>query len=502
MQRDIETLDRHSVAAVDLGSNSFHMIVARARSGDVMVLDRLREMVQLAAGLDSSRRLSHDAQLRALDCLRRFGQRVMYMAPERVRAVGTNTFRSAHDAQDFLIRAEAALGHPIETISGIEEARLIYQGVVHGLASPAGRKLVVDIGGGSTELIAGESFDAVLMESLYLGCVSMSRTYFSDGEITSHRWKRAELAAHQEFESVQARYRDFAWEEALGASGTVRAIQAVVRNAGWSRDGITPEALRRLRDAILKTGTIRKLRFNGLRSARRGVFPGGLVVLMAAFDSLGIEHLRSADGALREGLLYDLLGRIREADVRSQTVASLSDRYHVDRIQADRIRTTALDFLEQAARGWELDFREARLMVSWAAQLHEIGLDIAHHHYHKHGEYIIANSDLLGFSREEQKLLATLVRAHRRKFPVSVFKGLPAQQILSAKRLAILLRLSALLHRSRVSVPMPEPRLRAEEKRVTLEFPAGWLRLHPLTGADLDEETAYLRSCGYTLRCS
>ncbi len=502
MQRDIETLDRHSVAAVDLGSNSFHMIVARARSGDVMVLDRLREMVQLAAGLDSSRRLSPDAQLRALDCLRRFGQRVMYMAPERVRAVGTNTFRSAHDAQDFLIRAEAALGHPIETISGIEEARLIYQGVVHGLASPAGRKLVVDIGGGSTELIAGESFDAVLMESLYLGCVSMSRTYFSDGEITSHRWKRAELAAHQEFESVQARYRDFAWEEALGASGTVRAIQAVVRNAGWSRDGITPEALRRLRDAILKTGTIRKLRFNGLRSARRGVFPGGLVVLMAAFDSLGIEHLRSADGALREGLLYDLLGRIREADVRSQTVASLSDRYHVDRIQADRIRTTALDFLEQAARGWELDFREARLMVSWAAQLHEIGLDIAHHHYHKHGEYIIANSDLLGFSREEQKLLATLVRAHRRKFPVSVFKGLPAQQILSAKRLAILLRLSALLHRSRVSVPMPEPRLRAEEKRVTLEFPAGWLRLHPLTGADLDEETAYLRSCGYSLRCS
>ncbi len=502
MQRDIETLDRHSVAAVDLGSNSFHMIVARARSGDVMVLDRLREMVQLAAGLDSSRRLSHDAQLRALDCLRRFGQRVMYMAPERVRAVGTNTFRSAHDAQDFLIRAEAALGHPIETISGIEEARLIYQGVVHGLASPAGRKLVVDIGGGSTELIAGESFDAVLMESLYLGCVSMSRTYFSDGEITSHRWKRAELAAHQEFESVQARYRDFAWEEALGASGTVRAIQAVVRNAGWSRDGITPEALRRLRDAILKTGTIRKLRFNGLRSARRGVFPGGLVVLMAAFDSLGIEHLRSADGALREGLLYDLLGRIREADVRSQTVASLSARYHVDRKQADRIRTTALDFLEQAARGWELDFREARLMVSWAAQLHEIGLDIAHHHYHKHGEYIIANSDLLGFSREEQKLLATLVRAHRRKFPVSVFKGLPAQQILSAKRLAILLRLSALLHRSRVSVPMPEPRLRAEEKRVTLEFPAGWLRLHPLTGADLDEETAYLRSCGYTLRCS
>ncbi len=187
MQRNIETLDRHSVAAVDLGSNSFHMIVARARSGDVLVLDRLREMVQLAAGLDSSRRLSRDAQLRALDCLRRFGQRVMYMAPERVRAVGTNTFRSAHDAQEFLVQAEAALGHPIETISGIEETRLIYQGVVHGLASPAGRKLVVDIGGGSTELIAGESFDAVRMESLYLGCVSMSRTYFNDGEITSRR---------------------------------------------------------------------------------------------------------------------------------------------------------------------------------------------------------------------------------------------------------------------------------------------------------------------------
>ena len=196
------------------------------------------------------------------------------------------------------------------------------------------------------------------------------------------------------------------------------------------------------------------------------------------------------------------MGRIREEDVRGQTVDSLSERYHVDRPQAERIRTTALDFLEQTDRGWELDYREARLMVSWAAQLHEIGLDIAHHHYHKHGEYIIANSDLLGFSREEQKLLATLVRAHRRKFPVSVFKRLPAQQIHSAERLAILLRLSALLHRSRVSIPMPEPRLRAEEKRVTLEFPAGWLRQHPLTGADLDEERAYLRSGGYTLRCS
>lgn len=502
MQRNLETLDRHSVAAVDLGSNSFHMIVARARAGDVMVLDRLREMVQLAAGLDSARRLSREAQLRALECLRRFGQRVMYMAPERVRAVGTNTFRHAHDAQDFLIQAEAALGHPIETISGIEEARLIYQGVVHGLANPVGRKLVVDIGGGSTELIAGESFDAVRMESLYLGCVSMSRTYFGDGKVTSERWKRAELAAHQEFESVQTLYQNFAWEEALGASGTVRAIQAVVRNAGWSRDGITPEALRRLRDAVIKTGTASKLRFNGLRRARRGVFPGGLVVLMAAFDALGIEQLRSADGALREGLLYDLLGRIRDEDVRSQTVDSLSERYHVDRPQAERIRTTALDFLDQTARSWELDSREARLLLSWAAQLHEIGLDIAHAHYHKHGEYIIAHSDLLGFSREEQKLLATLVLAHRRKFPVSVFKALPAHQRPSAERLAILLRLAALLRRSRVSIPLPEPRLRAHEKRVTLEFPAGWLRRHPLTGADLDEETAYLRSSGYKLRSS
>ncbi len=356
----------------------------------------------------------------------------------------------------------------LETISGIEDARLIYEGVVHGLARPAGRKLVVD----------------------------------SDGEITSRRWKQAELAAHQEFETVPARYRDFAWEEAMGASGAVRAIQAVVRNAGWSRDGITPEALRRLRDAILKTGTIGELRFDGLRSARRRVFPGGLAVLMAAIDLLVIEHMRSADGALREGLLYDLMGRIREQDARSQTVASLTERYHLDRSQAERIRTTALDFLEQTSQSWELDYREARLMVSWAAQLHEIGLDIAHHHYHKHGEYIIAQSDLLGFSREEQKLLATLVRAHRRKFPVSVFKGLPAQQILSAERLTILLRLSAVLHRSRVSAPTPEPRLRAEEKRATLEFPAGWLRRHPLTGADLDEETAYLRSGGFTLRFS
>ena len=490
------------IAAVDLGSNSFHLLVARPNSGEMVVVDRLREMVQLAAGLDKQRRLGEEAKQRALDCLRRFGQRIAHMPRETVRAVGTNTLRVAREAGDFLAEAESALGHPIETISGIEEARLIYLGVAHSLPDPAARRLVLDIGGGSTEMIVGESFRPIRMESIYIGCVTLSRKYFGTGEIDAGRWERAELAALRELEALQAGYRQLGWEQAVGASGTVRAVHQVVHAAGWSKQGITAKSLRKVRDALLKAGDVDRVTLEGLNPARRAVFPGGVVLLHAAFEALGIERLQRADGALREGLLYDLIGRITAEDVRSRSVSALADRYHVDRAQAGRVQSTALMLLDKVASSWSLEDPEQGRMLAWAAELHEIGLDIAHQHYHKHGEYVVAQSDLFGFSREEQRALATLVRAHRRKFPAAIVKQLPRRRARVVERLAILLRLAVALHRSRGPATVPEPEVSAAKRTLELRFQPGWLEDRPLTRADLDQEKEWLSAIGVELSAS
>lgn len=489
-----------TVAAVDLGSNSFHLIVARPTPGELLVLDKFREMVQLASGLDESKRLTKDAQARALDCLRRFGQRLRRLPAHAVRAVGTNTLRTAKNARGFLAKAEEALGHPIETVSGIEEARLIYLGVVQSLTDPAGRRLVLDIGGGSTELIIGEGLEPLELASLSLGCVTMSQAFFGDGEINTTRWRQAELAALRQVEPLQTRFRSTAWKEAVGASGTIRAANAVVRAEGWSEEGITPRALQRMRDSALKAGRIDRWRPRGLNPGRRSVFPGGVVMLCAAFEALGIERMWPAEGALREGLLADLLARIRGDDVRSLSVAALADRFRVDLKQAARVEQTALLLLAQVSEDWVLASRESRHLLSWAATLHEIGLDLAHQQYHKHGAYLIAESDLIGFSREEQRVLAAVVRAHRRKFPVSAMEALPRQRRRQAERLAIMLRLAVILHRSRGEGPIAEPKFEVDGKSLKLRFRDRWLDDRPLRGADLQEEKAYLSAAGYRLK--
>jgi exopolyphosphatase/guanosine-5'-triphosphate,3'-diphosphate pyrophosphatase len=487
------------VAAVDLGSNSFHMIVARLQNGELNVIDRMREMVRLAAGLDKKRRITAEARERALGCLERFGQRLRDMPPGSVRAVGTNTLRSARDSEDFLQAAEQALGHTIEIISGVEEARLIYLGVARSLADDTGRRLVMDIGGGSTELIVGERFKPIHMDSLYMGCVSMSREFFADGTITRKRINRADIAARMELEPVEAIYRGMGWTEAIGASGTIRAVAAVVHLARWADGVITAASLDRLVDALATAGHVDKLTLPGLDPERAPVFPGGAIILRAAFDALGIDKMQVADGALREGLLYDLLGRIRHEDVRSNSVNALATRYHVDAAQAQRVRDTALQCLDQTAETWGLAEEWPEQMLAWAAQLHEIGLDIAHSKYHKHGAYVVENTDLLGFSRQEQKLLAALVRGHRRKLPVTVIRTFPGKLFAAVQYLTVLLRLSVLLHRSRSPDPVADFTLQARKDGLVVEFPAGWLEAHPLTRADLEEEAVFLAAAGFSL---
>lgn len=489
-----------TIAAVDLGSNSFHMIVAQRDNGELKIVDRLREPVRLAGGLDAKQRLTEEAQSRALACLERFGQRVRSLAPGAVRAVGTNTLRKARNGAGFIARAQAALGHPIEIISGVEEARIIYLGVANSLAGNGGRRLVVDIGGGSTELIVGEGFEPLHLESLYMGCVGMSRLYFPNGRIKKDGMRGAELAAALELQPVEESFRNLGWNAVTGASGTVRAVRDVVVAAGWSESGITPESLQMLRAAMLDSGDVASLKLKGLADDRRPVFPGGVAILIAVFEALGIERMLVADGALREGLLYDLLGRIRHEDVRERAVDAVAARFHVDTSHGRQVEHTARRLLAQVADAWALQDEGAAQMLAWAARLHEIGLVIAHSQYHKHGAYLLANSDLPGFSRRDQALLAVLVRGHRRKLRLSEFEAVPEWLRQSALRLCVLLRLAVLLHRSRSQLQLPPVTLTVTKSGLHLHFPAGWLDDHPLTRADLELEAGYLKASRFKLR--
>jgi len=473
------------------------MVLGRVVDGQSIITDQLKEMVQLGAGLDQDRILSDASQERALACITRFGQRTATLPAENVRAVGTNTLRVARNGERFLERAQQALGHPIEIISGIEEARLIYSGVLRDRLVKDERLFVVDIGGGSTELIIGEGGKPLDLESLYMGSITMMQRHFDDGKINAKRFRRAEVTALQELERVQGRFRRLGWRASVGASGTVRAIARVLRESGWGGDSIAREPLGKLRAAVIDAGSLERLAFKGLNRTRATVFPGGLAILSAIFETLDVDVMQVSKSALREGLLNDLLGRALRRDVRSTTVNLLMDRYHVDQQQAQRVEKTVLQLLSQVTTAWNLPPVRSHELCSWAARLHEIGLDVAHSHYHKHGAYLITHGDMPGFSRQEQRLLATLVRAHRRKFPSGLWKDLQSNDRV-VEHLAVLLRLAAMLHRSRTEIG--EVTLVPGRRSLEVRFAPGWLEQHPLTYADLVEEAELLRAGGFELK--
>lgn len=488
------------LAAVDLGSNSFHMVVARHSHGQLVIIDRLREMVRLAAGVAENGRIDKDVSARAIACLERFGQRLRDMHADSVRVVGTNALRLAHRKQVFLERAREALGHPIEIISGMEEARLIYAGVAHSMPNETGKRLVVDIGGGSTELIIGEAVTPLELESLQMGCVSLSERFFRDGKISAKRMERARLAARMELEPVQAAFRRRGWEHAAGSSGTVRAIGDAIRVLDPQALTITAAGLARAIEYSVEAGHTRELNLEPITEDRRPVFPGGLAILAEVFSVLDVKEMQIADGAMREGLLYDMLGRYKREDARERTVRAMQQRYHVDTEQAERVEATARDFLDQTRETWKLEEPLAHLALKWAARLHEIGLDVSHSGYHRHGAYLLENADMPGFPREEQRLLARLVGAHRRKFTLDRVEELVPPWDRSAVQLIVLLRLAVLLHRGRSTTALPAIELAATPKSLEVRFPARWLKDHPLTAADLQQEVDYLRASGFRLR--
>jgi len=487
------------IAAVDLGTNSFHLIVAAIHHGEIVVIDRLRETVRLGAGLDDNKQLVDETQGRALACLERFGQRLRRLPRGSVRAVGTNTLRLARNAREFLALAEEKLGHSIEIIAGREEARLIYLGVAHGLEAGTEKRLVVDIGGGSTEIISGCGFEPTHRESLHVGCVNLSVSRFANGHIKRKLMRAAELDAELAIQPVARMFRRTGWERVIGCSGTIRSIAAVAQGQGWCTHGIDRTALEKLREAMLEAGHIDKLVFPGLAEDRRPILPGGVAVLWAVFDLLEIQRMDVSDQALREGVLYDLIGRIHHSDVRHRTIQSLLTRWGVDIEHAERVRGTADFLLQQVAQAWQLEDETSKETLAWGALLHEVGLSISHNQYHKHGAYVVGNADLSGFSKPEQEIVAVLVRAHRRKMPDAAFSSLPKSARKPARYLCVLLRLAALLHRNRTDTDLSGLELTADGDTLKLKFPEGWLDKRALTVADLEQEVDYLKAAGIAL---
>ncbi len=487
------------LAAIDLGSNSFHLVVARIEDGHVHILDSLKEMVRLGGGLDKNGRLTEEARVRALACLDRFAERVQNLPQGSVAAVGTNTLRQAKNSRQFLQSASEVLGHPISIIGGREEARLIYLGVSHSLVAEGGKRFVMDIGGGSTELIIGEGFEPLHLSSLEMGCVSLSRTFFKNGRLCKKNWENANIAAHMELRPVRRHFRKVGWVSATGASGTIRAAGSIVKALGLASYHITMDSLYEIRTRMIAAGHLKDLNLPGLDSDRQPVFAGGLAILIATFEALKIEKMQVSEGALREGLLYERLGRIRSEDTRLKTVSSVQQRFQISQKHARRVSLTSHRLLTDCEKAWNLRLEDAE-RLHWASSLHEIGLAVSLSGYQKHGAYLLSKADLPGFSLEEQDWMSVLVRCHRKKISKKFFSGLPPKDQKTALRLAILLRIAALLHRSRKDETAIMEKVEAGESSLTLHFARYELINHPLQRVSLEQEARYLKNVDFDLR--
>ncbi|MEQ1742623.1 MAG: exopolyphosphatase [Candidatus Nitrotoga sp.] len=481
-----------TIAAVDLGSNSFRLQVARVVEDQIYPLDSLRETVRLAAGLTPENCLDDESQLRALACLKRFGERLRGLPSHAVRVVGTNTFRLAKNASAFLENAEDALGFPIEIIAGREEARLIYLGVAHCMPPSHNHRLVVDIGGGSTECVIGEGLEPLRMESLYMGCVSYSKRFFGDGKITKDAMQQAELAARMELQTLRFEFSSVNWQESIGSSGTARALADLLKQNDWSKEGITAEGLAKLRSMLLKAGECKRLGTLGLKPDRIPVLPGGFAIMSAIFTELNIQYMSIASAALKEGVLYDLLGRLHHQDIRDVTVSQFMRRYHIDPLQAKRVEDLSLSLFKQVEQGSDVDVEAEQQQLQWVARLHEIGISIAHSGYHKHAAYILENADMPGFSKMEQFQLGLQVRAQRGSLS-NVQKLSGTIQDWTA---ILALRLAVLFCRSRTDVLLPKMQLKRSGNEYRIKLDEKWIAQNPLTENALQAEIKEWKAVG------
>jgi len=489
---------KRQLAAIDLGSNSFHMVVARLENNQPHTIDAIKEMVRLAAGLDDNNVLSEPKIEEALACLSRFGQRIKDLPAQNVSAVGTMTLRKARNSYSFLSRAEQALGFPINIVAGQEEARLVYQGVAHSLVQTETNRLVIDIGGGSTEFIIGQAYNPIMMESLNMGCVNFTNQWFETGEITEERIHNAILSARRKLEWISDEYLETGWQECIGSSGTIKTISRIMAENYQTNGIIDYKSLKKLSEIFVKAGQISHVVLPGLSENRAPVIIGGLCVLMAAFEELKIESMQASEGALREGLLNDMIETAQGHDIRMDTVRNFELRYRIDTAQSGRICNTALQMFDQLDLG-DVNNSNLRLILLWAGKLHEIGLSISHNNYSEHSGYIVEQSDMPGFSREVQNTLGLLLRLHRGKLKMQLIENSPRCHK-DIVLIIILLRLAISLERSRDWDASRHVKIKLKDDELKVKFPKKYLQNHPLTEADLTQEKQEVLKAGYKLK--
>ena len=487
-------IDEELLAAIDMGSNSFHLAIARVDHGEVKKVASMSEKVQLAAGLDENKNLTEAAQQRGLACLARFVGRLSSVQSNRLRIVATNALRQAKNGHEFIQKAAEILPKPIEIIAGREEARLIYLGVSHTMAICC-RRLVIYFGGGSTELIIGEEFEPIHTESVQMGCVAFTKAYFADGEISAKAFDKALTAARKEMSGLVNTYKSAGWDTVVGSSGTIKACRQIAVNMGWSDDqeNLTREGLDKLKDKLLKYKHVAEIEFDGLKEDRRAVLPAGVAILYAVFELLNIDKLVYSDGALREGVMYDLLGRFQHEDVRDRSVHALMGRYGADPKQAERVVETAQKLFDSVAESLKMNSDDSDLLRR-AAYLHEIGLAISHSGYHRHGAYLLQHSDIPGFSQIDQNYLSHLVAHHRRKLRSEAKTDVQKVGGIKLVHLSLLLRLAILLNHSRSDEMLPAIELTIENEQQWQLSVSGDSKQWPLLVADLHDEQVQFKN--------
>lgn len=485
------------IAAIDLGSNSFHMIVARIINGSIQVLSRLKQKVQLAEGLDKNQALSQDAITRGVNCLALFAERLQEFPPENVYVVGTYTLRRAVNNDEFLRQAGKVFPYPINIISGKTEARTIYAGVCH-TQPERGRKLVIDIGGGSTEMIIGDNFTPLVFESRHMGCVSFAKQFFPNGVISPEYFDQARQAAMTKIEDLAWEYRNLGWEAVLGSSGTIKAVQQVIVENIDPNGIITAERLDQLITKTLQFNHFDQINFAGFNTDRADVFVPGLAILRAIFDTFQIQTMRYSDGALREGIIYSLEKNFQVSDIRARTALGLTQQFNIDQAQAERVCQSAMLLVRQVKTWQSAELvEEMRQILCWAARLHEVGIVINHKGLQRHSAYILQNMELPGFDNEQQRLLATLVR-----YQINAFKPLDINKFArymdnDVLTLIRLLRLAIILNKPRQATEATEEIFLKTDRTLTnweLEFEAGYLIRNPLIENELASERKLLKT--------
>ena len=490
---DPETL----LGAIDLGSNSFHLIIAKSDFGELRPVQTLAEKVQLGE-TSGKNTLTKPAIARGLACLERFKQLIDSTAPAKIRVVGTNALRRAKNRLDFIEPAEQILGVPIDVIYGREEARLIYLGVAHTLSDDEDTRLVVDIGGGSTEFILGQRFEPTRLESLQMGCVSYGEAFFPDGEITRERFDAAYHRARIEVSHIRRNYHREMWQEAVGSSGTLRAIEALITTAGWRESGIDRPSLTELRQQLMAFRHIEEIDLPGLSETRKGVVTAGLAITMGIFDGLQVQEMRTSVGALREGVIYDLIGRFSHEDVRNRSISAMQQRYSVDQRVANLVAERVTLLAEATRRSWALEETDIELL-KWAGALHEIGIAISQKSYSQHSAYLVLNTDLPGFAQQDQETMAALIGGLKSKPRLELLDPIAKRKRLSVARMMVLLRLAVILKHVEALETIPALSISADENALTLSFPEDWGKDHPLTIWEIQQSATAVERLGIEL---